>query len=642
MGEFTDVGRDSAGNRLYHREVGSDQAEPATGDPTAARSVADPIARFQSEPDHLGLDAAQAGVREPQLDPGQTVSAVQQRVPEAAHQLQRPAPGVGWRFNPAPGWLDLPSGFVPPPGWRPDPSWPAPPPGWPLWVRVQDVPAASGSIQDLAGRLSWAEPYVEEGNAARQEPRPAVVEETPPEPADPTAAAAQPAPRRLRLLAFAIDLACVTAALLVPMLIGSLMGLASPGLFTLVLVFGLIAYQSGWVWLSGGQTIGKAACNLRVYRIDGVAFAGTWRGLIWSLGRHSLVVDVFGLGFLAALGPSQRCLHDYLFSSQVITEPAGGDQRSQWLARLVRFNELLDAVIAAIAARGKRYAVLVSLWKKLSKLLKYPALVVIFLAGKASDSPLGRMWSWLQRKIAGLAAQSPPADSALQRPLSRSARAALWAGTMVSAVTVAVVAVQIPWLPGHAGPPPIIGSQFDANAEGWTVMSLPNVDMEGTVAERIRLATRPGDSRWIPSGGNPDGMLQFNDAWNDVFYFVAPRRFLGDVKAYYGGLLSFDFWVSPIEPASEPYDTADIILQGAGETLVIQVGRTVPDAWTRVGVRLDEAAGWKVDSSDGQPASRQQLRLVLGDLTALWIRGDKFSNYCDCDQGGLDNVQLGG
>src|SRR5512132_160352 len=119
-----------------------------------------------------------------------------------------------------------------------------------------------------------------------------------PEPDGVPAAAERLATLPLRLLAFAVDLAWVTAVVLVLMLVGTLVGVGSLRLFALVLVVGLITYLTVSVWLTGGQTIGKALFNLTVRRVDGTAFARTWRGLAWSLGRHSagyLVADVFGL-----------------------------------------------------------------------------------------------------------------------------------------------------------------------------------------------------------------------------------------------------------------------------------------------------------------------------------------------------------
>ena len=51
------------------------------------------------------------------------------------------------RFNPPPGWPQVPAGFAPPPDWRPNPSWPVPPPGWTFWV-ADDPTSGATNIAD--------------------------------------------------------------------------------------------------------------------------------------------------------------------------------------------------------------------------------------------------------------------------------------------------------------------------------------------------------------------------------------------------------------------------------------------------------------------------------------------------------------
>lgn len=289
------------------------------------------------------------------------------------------------------------------------------------------------------------------------------------------AAPARLAPLSLRLLAFAVDLACVTAALLLPILVGTLAGVGSLGLFALVLAACLITYLTVWVWLTGGQTIGKAMFNLTVRRINGAAPARTWRGLAWSLGRHSagyLVADVFGLGVLAALAPPRRCLHDYLFGSQVVIGPTDGDQRP-WspVARLSDFDERLEA---SIKDRGKRYARLVSLWKRLTKLVLYPAMVVIVVAGKNPQSWLGRLWAWVQRQVTQALAQAPSAAARPAKALPTRTRAGLWAAT--SGVTVTLIVTIV-----HVLPPPPVKAVVPATADIFAAgqPSVPDLDLGG-------------------------------------------------------------------------------------------------------------------------------------------------------------------
>jgi len=276
-----------------------------------------------------------------------------------------------------------------------------------------------------------------------------------PDPERPPAATERLATLPLRLLAFAVDVACVVVVLIPLMLVGALVGVGSLGLFVLVVVACLVTYLTVWVWLTG-QTIGKALFNLTVRRVGDSAGAQTWRALVWSLGRHSvgyLIADVFGLGVLFALTSSRRCPHDYAFGSKVVIGPADGGQR-RWspLAQLEDFDKRLDA---SIEDRGRRYARLVSLWKKLAKLLRYPALLVVVLAGKNSESQLGKVWAWVQQQISRLMghAQSTPARPATA--WTGQARAVLWAVTGGATVTIAVTIGPV-LLPSHppAEPPP--------------------------------------------------------------------------------------------------------------------------------------------------------------------------------------------
>lgn len=53
------------------------------------------------------------------------------------------------------------------------------------------------------------------------------------------------------------------------------------------------------MWLTGGQTVGKALFGLTERRIDGAKPKATLGGLAWAVGRHSwgyLVIDVLGVG----------------------------------------------------------------------------------------------------------------------------------------------------------------------------------------------------------------------------------------------------------------------------------------------------------------------------------------------------------
>jgi hypothetical protein len=127
----------------------------------------------------------------------------------------------------------------------------------------------------------------------------------------PRSATFMAAPHGARLVAFGLDIVVVLAVALV----------AGGGWLRFLGV--LLAYHTALVWLTG-QTIGKAVANLAVRRVDGRTYMRTPRGLLWALGRASvgyLLVDVLGLGILVALprrNVARRCLHDWVFGSQVV------------------------------------------------------------------------------------------------------------------------------------------------------------------------------------------------------------------------------------------------------------------------------------------------------------------------------------
>lgn len=163
-----------------------------------------------------------------------------------------------------------------------------------------------------------------------------------------------------------------------------------------------------------------------------------------------------------------------------------------------------------------------------------------------------------------------------------------------------------------------VRSTFNAGAEGWTVTG-----------------TEVGVT-WQASGGNPGGWLSSSDdASGETWYWVAPVSFLGNVSCAYGNLLTFDLKQNRTD---SQFVDADVILEGAGLTIVIHTYYTPGTSWTGYSVLLRRDAGWHKDDLNGQYATEAELRAVLGNLTSLKIRGEYREGD---DTGGLDNVVLG-
>lgn len=167
---------------------------------------------------------------------------------------------------------------------------------------------------------------------------------------------------------------------------------------------------------------------------------------------------------------------------------------------------------------------------------------------------------------------------------------------------------------------PVI-STFDADSEGWTT----SIDAEGNPTPT-----------WVATGGNPGGHIFARDGLDSVkWYWYAPQKFLGDVSSAYGSALTFD-----LRQSSEvnPTNDADVILVGAGMTLVFDTPYNPSRAWTAYRVPLVASGGWKKDSLQGPAPTQGEMLAVLRSLTDLRIRGDYIFGQSVCN---LDNVVFG-
>jgi len=175
----------------------------------------------------------------------------------------------------------------------------------------------------------------------------------------------------------------------------------------------------------------------------------------------------------------------------------------------------------------------------------------------------------------------------------------------------------------HAEPSVVAISTFDTDTEGWTT---------------------DADARCRPipcyaaTGGHPDGHIYSEDALQGIkFYYNAPAKFLGDASAAYGGHLTFAMR-QDIRSVKQT-DDIDIILVGAGLTLVYDTPRNPPSIWFTYDAPLVESAGWRKGSLTGPPPSAAEMQAVLGSLTRLGLRGDFILGQATSY---LDTVVLGG
>lgn len=156
-------------------------------------------------------------------------------------------------------------------------------------------------------------------------------------------------------------------------------------------------------------------------------------------------------------------------------------------------------------------------------------------------------------------------------------------------------------------------NNFDTDLQGWRVSDL-------------------GIGRFSATGGHPGGYLAGEDRTTGDWYYIASPAFLDEVRGGYGKTLRFDLKQSAIDSVYSVPD--DVILTDGRTTLTFDNAYSPARTWTYYAVRLDELSGWKKGKS---AATQAEIRAVLQNLTALWIRGEFRGGP---DQGGLDNVAV--
>lgn len=174
----------------------------------------------------------------------------------------------------------------------------------------------------------------------------------------------------------------------------------------------------------------------------------------------------------------------------------------------------------------------------------------------------------------------------------------------------------------------LVSSTFDSDADGWTGLT--------TDGSPSWTAITSGLTPVHSAEGMPDGSITLADPDSQWTYFSAPGKFLGDQSAAFGGSLQFD---SRYVIAGTGYtNEAEVVLKGAGLTLVYEITNSLSAAWMHFDAAL-VAGAWRVaDTFSGALATDAQLLAVLTGLDALWINAEHFTPVMEVIA--LDNVNL--
>lgn len=165
-----------------------------------------------------------------------------------------------------------------------------------------------------------------------------------------------------------------------------------------------------------------------------------------------------------------------------------------------------------------------------------------------------------------------------------------------------------------------ITSTFDTDTDGWTFTSPITVNHSTT-------------------NGNPGGFVYATYSSNQSVtyqHWIAPAKFIGNhVKRSFGMKLRFDLQQS-IAGTANSYE---VIIRNGGNNIYqtnLNPKPAVAPDWTSYSFTLDETGGWLYQT--GVPATREQIKHILTNVTAIEIRGTYATNANYTS--GLDNVVL--
>jgi hypothetical protein len=159
-----------------------------------------------------------------------------------------------------------------------------------------------------------------------------------------------------------------------------------------------------------------------------------------------------------------------------------------------------------------------------------------------------------------------------------------------------------------------------------------------SVGVRLDGWSRQGDCTLTqsPTGGNPGGCLMAVDAaTGQVFYYVAPEKFLGDKSS--AVRLTYDIkWVASAGVPVFAWDR-EVELAGGGMVLIYHPGGPPRNIWVSCVVPFAPSAHWTNITSRPRPSTEDDFKVVLSSLGKLAIRGE-FGH--GPETGYLDNVVM--
>jgi hypothetical protein len=160
---------------------------------------------------------------------------------------------------------------------------------------------------------------------------------------------------------------------------------------------------------------------------------------------------------------------------------------------------------------------------------------------------------------------------------------------------------------------PLVQSDFNNGAEGWTAVTFSNL------CTTLTSAGAPLAVTWTSTGGATGGHLRTPDGVADTFW-RAPASYRGNMSSAFGGSIRFEYRLGTTD-ADVLYSPDDIYIQSASLTLIADAPNPSRDAWGQSLIPL-RPGYWRIGSCTGPFATESQIRTALSNISELYIRGE--------------------
>jgi len=168
---------------------------------------------------------------------------------------------------------------------------------------------------------------------------------------------------------------------------------------------------------------------------------------------------------------------------------------------------------------------------------------------------------------------------------------------------------------------------FDVDQDDWLVRDTVN----GVVSYYM--------PDWKPSGGVPDGHLEFADVTPGGYVFEAPVQFSGDFSAAVNnGGVSFDWMADMIQSgkrASVIFWSGNVRLSASSDP------DPAANIWHSFDFSFDTSVSWMINYGAGggsQLATMNEISSVLGNVTGMDITGETWTGISETTW--LDNPRI--